>query len=175
MYGVSKMNEKNSSVFVENSEEKLGIGSGIILTSNGFILSNFETTGEEGESCFVTLKNGKTYPAIVKWVDKNLDISIIKIAIENLLYLEMGNSNNIFIGDKFYMLSNSTGYDFDESLKEVLKNNKSSDIFLTPEEEYKFDITGTEKLNNRPIIVGSGPAGLAVAYFLRLKGHKVVV
>ena len=102
--GVSKLNEKNTSIFVENSEEKLGIGSGIILTSNGYILSNYETTGKENETCFVTMKNGNIYPAEVKWSDPNLDISIIKISAENLLFLKTGDSNNIEIGDKFYVL-----------------------------------------------------------------------
>ena len=119
MFGVSKINEKNTSVFVENSEEKLGIGSGVILTSNGFILSNFETTGGIGEECFVTLKNGTIYPAEVKWSDSELDISIIKIPVDNLLFLKMGDSKNILIGDKYYILSNSTGYDFNENLNEI--------------------------------------------------------
>ena len=69
-------------------------------------------------------------------------------------------------------------YTFDVEVnneKEVLKNNKSSDIFLTPEEEYKFDITGTEKLNNRPIIVGSGPAGLLLGYMLSKYGYKPII
>lgn len=120
MYGVSKLNQKSTSVFVDNSEEKLGIGSGIILTSNGFILSNYETTGLKGETCFVTLKNGSIYPAEVKWVDENLDISIIKISIENLLCLQMGDSNNIEIGDRLYLLSNSIGYDLNENLIETI-------------------------------------------------------
>lgn len=119
LFGISKFNEKNASVFVENSEEKLGIGSGVILTSNGFILSNYETTGGEGETCFVTVKSGTIYPAEVKWSDSNLDISIIKIAAENLLFLPTGDSNNIEIGNKFYILSNSTGFDLNENLNEI--------------------------------------------------------
>ena len=131
--GISKLNEKNTSVFVENSEEKLGIGSGIILTSNGFILSNYSTTGGEGETCFVTLKNGNIYPADVKWANYDLDISIIKISAENLLFLASGDSNNIEIGDKFYILSNSTGYEFNETFNEILIS-KTETTLKIPEE-----------------------------------------
>ena len=126
--GVSKWNEKNTSVFVENSEEKLGIGSGIILASNGFILSNFETTGGKGESCYITLKNGTIYPAAVLWADSDRDISIVKIAAENLLYLTMGDSNQIQIGDKLYVLSNATGYDFNTNLEEVFISKESTTL-----------------------------------------------
>lgn len=136
--GISKLNEKNTSVFVENSEEKLGIGSGIILTSNGYILSNYETTGGENETCFVTMKNGNIYPAEVKWADSNLDISIIKISAENLLFLKTGNSNNIEIGDKFYILSNSTGYEFNENLNEVLVRKVKTTLKFVSEEKTSY-------------------------------------
>lgn len=131
--GVSKLNEKNSSVFVQNSEEKLGIGSGIILTANGLILSNFATTGGKGETCFVTFKNGTIYPAVVKWADTSLDISIIKIAADNLLYLPMSDSNQIAIGDKYYLLSNATGYKFNESLNEIFISKSRATLKILEE------------------------------------------
>ena len=140
--GVSKLNEKNTSIFVENSEEKLGIGSGIILSSNGLILSNYETTGGIGETCYVTLKNGSIYPADVKWSNQDLDISIIKIAADNLLYLAMGESNQISIGDKYYLLSNATGYDFGESLTDILiqKNQTTLKTYNETTTSYAEDV-----------------------------------
>ena len=155
--GVSKLNEKNTSVFVENSEEKLGIGSGIILTSNGLILSNFETTGGEGETCFVTLKNGTIYPADVKWANSDLDVSIIKIAAENLLFLASGDSNNIEIGDKYYILSNSTGYEFNENLDEVLVSKSKTTLKIVEETKttYAEDVI---KINLNILPVNNGGA-----------------
>ena len=159
MFGVSKLNEKNTSVFVESSEEKLGIGSGIILTSNGIILSNYETTGGEGTTCFVTLKSGKIYPAEVKWADSNLDISIVKISAENLLFLAMGDSNNIEMGDKFYILSNSTGYEFNESFDEILISKPRTTLKLIEGEKtiYYEDVI---KINLNILPVNNGGAVL---------------
>lgn len=57
----------------------------------------------------------------------------------------------------------------------LLNKIKSNDIFKTPIEEYKFNVTGTDKLNNRPIIVGSGPAGLFCAYMLSMYGYKPLI
>ena len=169
--GVSKLNEKNTAVFVQNPEEKLGIGSGIILTSDGFILSNYEITGGEGETCFVTLKNGSIYPAEVKWADYNLDISIIKISADNLLYLAMGDSNSISIGDKFYILSNATGYDFNESLNEIFiskekttlkiveKNNISyAEDVIKINSDIGYDINGGAVLNENGEVFGIASA-----------------
>ena len=54
--GVSKLNEHNTSIFVENSEEKLGIGSGIILTSNGYILTTLSVSGNIRRYCLCDFK-----------------------------------------------------------------------------------------------------------------------
>ena len=45
--GISKLNEATTSIFVQDSEEKLGMGSGIILTSNGYILTNQSISGDK--------------------------------------------------------------------------------------------------------------------------------
>lgn len=58
----------------------------------------------------------------------------------------------------------------------ILNNNKeNSDIFKTPVEKYNFEISGTEKIKNRPIIVGSGPAGLFCSYILLENGYKPII
>ena len=43
------------------------------------------------------------------------------------------------------------------------------------EEEYKFEITNKKKLDQRPIIVGSGPAGLLCAYMLAENGYNPII
>ena len=59
--------------------------------------------------------------------------------------------------------------------EEILKNNSSLDIFKTPIEEYKFVNYGNIKLDNRPIIVGSGPAGLFCAYLLAENNYNPII
>ena len=62
-----------------------------------------------------------------------------------------------------------------ENEKTILKKRTSNDIFLTPNETYKFSVTGTEELNYEPIIIGSGPAGLFTAYLLAEHGYKPII
>ena len=57
----------------------------------------------------------------------------------------------------------------------ILRRNKSNDIFLSPKEEYIYPIKGIEKLDNRIVIVGSGPSGLFCAYLLSEMGYKVTI
>lgn len=57
----------------------------------------------------------------------------------------------------------------------ILRNNKSNDILKTPDETYKFNITGAKEMKNRPVIVGTGPAGLFCAYLLAENGYKPLI
>ena len=57
----------------------------------------------------------------------------------------------------------------------VISNNSSNDIFLSSSEEYTYNITGSEKINDRIVVVGSGPSGLFCTYFLSEAGYKVLV
>lgn len=66
-------------------------------------------------------------------------------------------------------------YEVDIKIKNEKKYLKWKDVIKTPNEKYDFKITGTKKLKNRPIVVGSGPAGLFCAYFLSLNGYKPIV
>ena len=64
-------------------------------------------------------------------------------------------------------------YTFDVNItdeEKVLKRNK--DIIKTPKEEYNLKITGNIPVTNRPIIVGTGPAGLFLGYMLSKYGYR---
>lgn len=70
-------------------------------------------------------------------------------------------------------------YEVDVDVKNeehLLKKHQSNkDIFLTPEEKYIYPKIGNKKLKHRPIIVGSGPAGLFCAYLLAELGYKPII
>ncbi len=66
-------------------------------------------------------------------------------------------------------------YTLDVIVENEDKVELSKDIFQTPDEEYKIDIIGDEELNNRPIIIGSGPSGLFAAYILAEYGYKPII
>jgi len=69
-------------------------------------------------------------------------------------------------------------YELDLKVKNeefILRKNKSNDILKTPDENYIFNITGNIKLKHRPIIVGSGPAGLFCAYMLAKNGYNPLI
>ena len=59
--------------------------------------------------------------------------------------------------------------------EKFLKKYKSEKIFKTSIEEYNFTITGENIIKSRPIIVGSGPAGLFLGYMLSKYGYRPII
>lgn len=61
--------------------------------------------------------------------------------------------------------------------EEILKRCKDSNVSLSVEHKYKFPKMGvTAKImEHRPVIIGSGPAGLFCAYMLAIHGYKPIV
>lgn len=59
--------------------------------------------------------------------------------------------------------------------KQVLKKNVNNDVSFYEEEKFQIEKFGTKKMKHRPIIVGSGPAGLFCAYLLSFYGYKPLI
>ena len=66
-------------------------------------------------------------------------------------------------------------YEVDVEVPNENKYLKDKDIIKTPDETYHFPAKGKEKLNHRPVIIGSGPAGLFAAYILAENGYKPLI
>lgn len=114
--GISKIKNAGNTIFLEDGISQLGLGTGVIVSENGYILSNEHVTGTKYSSCYVTLENGRTYNANVVWSDSNLDLSICKINVKNLPYASLGDSNNIKVGEAVYAIGNPIGYEFQRTV-----------------------------------------------------------
>ena len=115
--GISKIKTKSNSIFSSsNSINELGLGTGIIVSNNGYILSNCHVTGKKSSTCYITLENGYTYEGSVVWCDSDLDLSITKINATNLPYATIGDSSNLKAGETVYAIGNPIGYEFRKTI-----------------------------------------------------------
>lgn len=57
--GISKLQNAGATILTNSSEEDLGLGTGAVVTSNGYILSNEHVTGSKYSKCYITLEDGK--------------------------------------------------------------------------------------------------------------------
>lgn len=106
-----------------------------------------------------------------KDIEKEI-IKLLKLKNEKFSYKIVKQSIDARIDTIKYIYSVDVTVD-DEKKKVAKINNKN--IILTKEGEYIHPEEGSRHLNNRPIIIGSGPAGLFCAYMLSLKGYMPLV
>ena len=105
--GISKLKNAGNSILSKSTESELGLGTGMIVTEDGYILSNEHVTGAKFSKCYITLENGINYDGTVLWSDADLDLSITKINAKNLEYITLGDSNQIRVGETVYAIRKS--------------------------------------------------------------------
>jgi len=81
-----------------NVQEGNGVGSGVIYSSDGYIITNNHVAGNAKE-LVVTLNDGTEYPARLIGTDKNTDIAVIKIDATGLIPAEFTPTDNIKVGE----------------------------------------------------------------------------
>ena len=114
--GISKIKDTGSTIFLQDSTSSLGLGTGVIVSENGYILSNEHVTGPKFSNCYVTLENGRNFTANVVWSDSAIDLSILKINIKGLPYSTLGDSNNVKVGEVVYAIGNPIGFEFQRTV-----------------------------------------------------------
>ncbi|MGN1381686.1 MAG: S1C family serine protease [Eubacterium sp.] len=91
-----------------SSQTTTSAGSGVIIQSNGYILT-CEHVIEDASSIKVTLKNGKSYSAKLIGTDTDNDLAVIKITATGLTAATYGNSSKLEVGDSVVAIGNALG------------------------------------------------------------------
>ena len=83
--------------YFNHPQEKSGSGSGVIISSDGYIITNRHVINEAKE-IEVVLNDKRTYIGEIIGEDQSTDLALIKIKAKNLPSLKFANSDNINIG-----------------------------------------------------------------------------
>lgn len=148
--GISKLKNTGNTVFLENGSTSLGLGTGMIVTENGYILTNEHVSGAKYTTCYVTLPNGKSYKANVVWSDSDIDLAIVKINAKNLNYVTFGNSSSVKVGEKVYAIGNPIGYEFQRTVTSGIVSAVNRTITIEEENKssYMEDLIQTDATIN---------------------------
>lgn len=93
----------------ETTPQPLGLGSGVIITSNGYIVTNNHVI-EGAEKLEVTLNDNSTYNATVIGTDASSDVALLKIDGENLPTIPFGDSDALKVGEWVLAVGNPFGF-----------------------------------------------------------------
>ena len=83
-------------------------GSGFILSSDGYILTNFHVIADSS-AITVTCYDGASYDARLVGFDESNDIAVLKVDAENLPPVILGSSDNMNVGDSVLAIGNPLG------------------------------------------------------------------
>lgn len=143
--GISKLKGVDNTFF-DGNIEAVGQGSGIIITDTGYILTNQHLVGNKYSTCYITLENGKSYDGLVVWADENIDLSIVKIPGAGLKHLELGESENIKLGEDVYAIGNPIGFEFQRTVTKGIISGLNRTIKVEENEKssYMEDLIQTD-------------------------------
>ncbi|PKO94332.1 MAG: 2-alkenal reductase [Betaproteobacteria bacterium HGW-Betaproteobacteria-10] len=85
-----------------------GLGSGVIVSPNGYILTNFHVV-DAADDIQVSLNDGTTHKARVIGSDPESDLAILQIKAEKLPIITFGQMDNLRVGDVVLAIGNPFG------------------------------------------------------------------
>ncbi|HSH36693.1 serine protease HtrA [Schnuerera sp.] len=94
-----------------------GVGSGVIVNSNGYILTNAHVVGNgRAKRINVLFENGDTFPGNVLWYDTTLDLAVVKVEASGLPTADFGDSDSLEVGQLAVAIGNPLGLDFQRTV-----------------------------------------------------------
>ncbi|OBR96366.1 MULTISPECIES: S1C family serine protease [Clostridium] len=88
-----------------------GSGSGVIIDSNGYIVTNYHVV-QGADKITVKLSSNKILNASVLGADQRSDLAVIKVDAKNLPVVRFGDSSKVKVGDTAIAIGNSLGEQF---------------------------------------------------------------
>lgn len=110
--GISMLRANEESLFDIALAEKWGLGTGIIISEEGYILTNQHLARNKGTRLIVNFENGENEQGRVVWCNENIDLAIVKVDRKNLYSAKIGDSDELRIGDEVMAIGNPLGVEF---------------------------------------------------------------
>jgi serine protease Do len=83
---------------VPKEKRERSLGSGVVLSSDGYILTNYHVV-ENGSDIKVSMNDRREFPARLVGKDSKTDLAVIKIEQSNLQPIRLGDSSKVQVGD----------------------------------------------------------------------------
>lgn len=137
----------------ERQDEQKGLGSGVIVSKDGYILTNNHVVAD-ADLLKVQLADGREYTATLIGADPKTDIAVIKIEAENLPTATLADSDKIRVGDVVFAVGNPLGVGQTVTMGIVSAKNRNAKILE--------DVGGYEDFIQTDAAINMGNSGGAL-------------
>ena len=145
----------------DDSKKKVGTGSGVIISPDGYIITNYHVI-ENSTEVIVTTNDNKEYEAEIIGYDKVYDIAVLKINSDlNLDYVFFGDSDSTLVGE--WVLAVGNPYNLNSTVTAGIISSKSRDLneydqknqsFIQTDAAVNFGNSGGALVNTKGELIG---------------------
>ena len=173
---IYQMKNGNNSAYAFGTASltQVGSGSGIVMTKDGYIITNWHVvtdtdTGKQYDEVDVTLHNGKVYKnAKVIGADQSTDLAVIKVEATDLTPAEFGDSSKMVLGARVIALGNAGGLQWSATqgiisglARDVYEDTGYSIKCLQTDAAINPGNSGGPLINNQGQVIGINSAKIA--------------
>lgn len=167
-----------------------GVGSGIIVNSNGYILTNSHVINDgDSKSITVLFENGEKLEGKTVWNDPVLDLAIVKVETAGLPTATLGDSDKLQVGEIAVAIGNPLGLEFQRTVTsgivsglhrsiQVDANNIIEDLIQT-DASINGGNSGGPLLNSNGDVVGINTAKIKSAeglgFAIPINSAKIII
>src|SRR5476651_566523 len=94
----------------DNSEQSSGVGSGFIMSADGYVMTNAHVV-DDADTIYVTLTDKREFKAKLIGVDERTDVAVVKIQATSLPAITVGDSNKVRVGEWVLAIGSPFGLD----------------------------------------------------------------
>lgn len=92
------------------------MGSGVLASSDGYIITNHHVIGARPERIVVTLHNGETLKGETVWSDSSLDLAVVKIDGTGYPCCKLGDAKTLRVGESVVAIGNPLSMQFERTV-----------------------------------------------------------
>jgi len=114
--GITVERVSEAHLFKNNSETEIGVGSGVIVSQDGYILTNNHVAGGKSRRIIVSFADGRNVDGEVVWADPVLDLAVVKVNLTGLTPLALGDATRLSVGEPAIAIGNPLGLEFQRTV-----------------------------------------------------------
>ncbi len=170
--------------------EREGVGSGVIIDSAGYILTNSHVVADgKAKSVNVLFENGEKVDAEVIWNERLLDLAVVKVNKTGLPVADLGDSDKLEIGELAVAIGNPLGLEFQRTVTDGIVSGLNRNIRISDNQVIEDLIqtsasinpgnSGGPLLNNKGEVIGINTAkikgGEGLGFAIPINKAKAIV
>jgi S1-C subfamily serine protease len=144
--GISVLKVDSKAIFDANTAERWGVGSGVIVSPDGYILTNHHVAGKKSKRIVVSLSDGRNLDGVTVWSNSVLDLAVVKIEAQGLTAIPLGDASQLKVGEPAIAIGNPLGLQFQRTVTSGIISALNRTIKIETEEDtnYMEDLIQTD-------------------------------